>query len=224
MKIFNRIREYQRHFVAVIFTLHAVFFPLHGFAQEKVNSLDLFLNDLDSLQADFNQTLIDAKGNVLEEAAGVLVMQNPGKFYWAYRSPYEQSIITDGKTLWIYDQDLEQVTIRDVTGSLNDTPAAILSGSEDLDKHYLVEDQGVIEGLNMFSLTPRDAENQFQKIHIGFHGKKLFLMVMYDNLGQITRVNFRNPVRNASVDTSRFTFSVPDDVDVIDDRGNSSKP
>lgn len=193
-------------------------------SEDQVDPLHLFLTDLDSLQSGFTQTLIGTKGNVLEEAAGVLIMQNPGKFYWAYQTPYIQSIITNGETLWIYDKDLEQVTIRNVSESLNDTPAAILSGSENLDAHYLVKDQGIIEGLNMYELNPRSSDNQFQSIHIGFYGKQLFMMVMYDNLGQITRVNFKDPVRNVAVEQSKFEFSLPDNVDVIDDRKKTSTP
>lgn len=197
-------------------------FPLSRVTFANEDPLHLFLTGLESLKSEFTQTLIGTKGNVLEEAAGVLYMQNPGKFYWSYQSPYIQSIITNGKTLWIYDEDLEQVTIKDVSGSLDDTPAAILSGTENLESHYIVKDKGIIEGLNMFELNPKNAENQFQSIHIGFHGETLFMMVMYDNLGQITRVNFKTPVRNVLVDKALFEFSVPDNVDVIDDRDNQT--
>lgn len=188
------------------------------------NALTTFLADLDTLKADFTQTLIGTNGNVLEEAAGVLVMQSPGKFYWAYESPYVQKIITDGRTLWIYDQDLDQVTIKDVSESINDSPAAILSGSENLDRHYQVENRDEVEGLNMFELNPVDSENQFEKIHIGFLGRHLFLMVMYDNLGQTTRINFKNPQRNVAVEAGRFEFLPPDGVDVIDDRPGKPVP
>lgn len=188
------------------------------------NALTTFLTDLDTLKSDFTQTLIGTNGNVLEEAAGVLVMQSPGKFYWAYESPYVQKIITDGKTLWIYDQDLDQVTIKDVSESINDSPAAILSGSDNLERHYHVENQGKVEGLNMFELNPVDSENQFEKIHIGFLGRQLFLMVMYDNLGQTTRINFKNTQRNVAVEAARFDFLPPDGVDVIDDRPGKAVP
>ncbi len=208
----------KRKFRTIILFVCVVLTPLTTQAEKKPDPLRAFLSGLESLTADFTQTLIGTKGNVLEEAAGVLQMQNPGQFYWSYTTPYVQSIITDGSTLWIYDEDLEQVTIRNVSGSLEDTPAAVLSGTENLEAHYQVIDQGVIEGLKMFQLNPLNAENQFQRIHIGFHGRFLFTMVMYDNLGQVTRVNFKNPKRNADVDPSIFKFTVPDGVDVIDDR------
>ena len=195
-----------------------------GIAYEKPDPLQQFLAGLDTLQSRFTQILIGTKGNVLEEATGVLIMQNPGKFYWSYQSPYIQSIITNGQTLWIYDEDLEQVTIKDVNETLNDSPAAILSGSENLDNHFTVHDKGMIEGVNMYELNPKNSENQFQSIHIGFHGEDLFLMVMYDNLGQVTRINFKDPVRNAAVDTKKFEFVPPSGVDIIDDRVKSATP
>jgi len=221
--MFSRLK-YRYRVISLLFTVYCLLFTGHSVADGVEDPLHLFLTDLNSLESGFTQTLIGTKGNVLEEAAGVLFMQNPGKFYWAYQTPYIQSIITNGETLWIYDEDLEQVTIRNVSESLNDTPAAILSGSENLDAHYFVEDKGIIEGLNMYELNPRNSENQFQSIHIGFHGKQLFMMVMYDNLGQITRVNFKDPVRNAAVDRSKFEFSPPDNVDIIDDRKKTSTP
>ncbi len=207
-------------FSSMLFLL--VSLPARG--DDAPDPLNSFLTGLDTLESGFTQTLIGTKGNVLEEAAGVLRMQNPGKFYWGYQSPYVQSIITNGKTLWIYDEDLEQVTIRDVSATINTTPAAILSGSEDLHAHYIVKNLGVIEGINMYELQPRNSENQFHSIHIGFHGDKLFLMVMYDNLGQITRVNFKNPVRNVAVDAGSFEFAVPNNVDIIDDRQTNPAP
>lgn len=208
----------------VILILHCFFIiaPVH--AEEASDPLHSFLHDLDSLKSDFNQILIGTNGDVLEEAAGVLYMQSPGRFYWAYQSPYTQKIITNGETLWIYDEDLEQVTIKDVSESLDDTPAAILSGSENVEKHYQVVDKGLIEGLNIFELNPVDSENQFETINIGFHGKQLFLMVMHDNLGQTTRINFSNVERNAAVDSGRFEFTPPDNVDVIDGRGATTAP
>ena len=208
----------------LLITLHHSLFTATALAEEASDPLHSFLEELDTLKSDFTQTLIGTNGNVLEEAAGVLVMQSPGKFYWSYESPYVQKIITDGRTLWIYDEDLEQVTIKDVSESINDSPAAILSGSENLERHYLVENQGEIEGLNMFELNPVDSENQFEKIYIGFLGKQLFLMVMYDNLGQTTRINFKNPQRNVVVDADRFDFLPPDGVDVIDDRPGTATP
>ncbi|MCG8325421.1 MAG: outer membrane lipoprotein chaperone LolA [Thiotrichales bacterium] len=192
--------------------------------QATDNSLDNFLKDLESLKAGFTQTLIDTKGNILEESAGVLVMQNPGKFNWEYRTPYMQSIITNGSTLWIYDADLEQVTIRDISQSVNNTPAAILSGRENLDQHYRVLAKGEIDGVDTFELVPRNPENQFQNIEIGFNNEQLFTMLMHDNLGQITRINFKNPVRNATVDATQFEFVLPDNIDIVDDRNSIESP
>jgi outer membrane lipoprotein carrier protein len=187
-------------------------------AEEKPNPLDYFLNKLESFQADFTQTLSNEQGVTLETSSGVVYMQNPTKFRWVYQEPYEQLIITDGKTLWLYDTDLAQVTIRDIEESINNTPAAIISGQENIDKYYVTVDMGEIEGYNWIELTPKDTENQYSSVRLGFDDNNLGMMIMFDNLGQVTRIDFHNPVRNKRFGGPLFTFETPEGVDVVDER------
>ena len=185
---------------------------------ENDTPLDKFLNKLDTFQADFKQTLINEKGEELETVTGIVYMQSPGKFRWDYKDPYSQIIITDGITLWIYDKDLEQVTIKDISGTIDDTPAAILSGEENINEHFVIIPMGDIYGYDWIELTPKDIENQYSRIRMGFDKDKLGMMVMFDNLGQTTRIDFQNSRRNKSLESSLFTFEPPEGVDVIDDR------
>ena len=187
-------------------------------AEEQTEPLAFFLKELDSFQADFKQTLSNEKGEVMETSTGKVYMQKPGKYRWEYEKPYGQFLITDSNTLWIYDKDLEQVTIRDVSHALDNTPAAIISGKQNINENFVVVNMGVIEGFDWLELTPRDIDNQYRSVKIGFDKNNLGMMVLSDNLGQITRIDFLNPVRNRTFDGSLFTFAMPEGVDVIDER------
>ena len=187
-------------------------------ADENTAALDFFLKDLESYQADFMQTLSNEQGETLEISTGKVYMQNPGRYRWEYEKPYAQLLITDSKTLWIYDQDLEQVTIKNVAGAIDNTPAAIISGQQNITEHYVVINMGVIDGFDWIELTPQDIESQYRSIRLGFDKSSLITMILNDNLGQITRIDFLKPVRNKRVGGPLFTFEVPAGVDVIDER------
>lgn len=189
---------------------------VHAGADE--DTLRAFLNDLGSLKADFEQKLFNESGELLETVQGRLYLQRPGKFNWTYETPYQQKILTDSETLWIYDQDLEQVTIRDVEESLEATPAAILGGSADVDELYTITELGSLEGYDWVRLQSKQEDSQYSDVRIGFNGKELGMMILSDNLGQTTRIDFTNVKLNVDVDPERFEFTPPDDVDVIDDR------
>lgn len=187
-------------------------------AEENTDPLAFFLNQLESYQADFRQTLANEQGEVLETSTGKVYMQNPGRYRWEYEQPYVQLLITDSATLWIYDQDLEQVTVKNVAGAIDNTPAAIISGQQNLTEHFVMINMGVIEGFDWVELTPRDIENQYRSIRLGFDKNNLIMMILNDNLGQITRIDFLNPVRNKRFGGPLFTFEIPEGVDVIDER------
>lgn len=180
--------------------------------------LAFFLDQLESFQADFQQILTNERGEILETSSGQVYMQNPGRYRWEYTQPYSQLLITDSTTLWIYDQDLQQVTIRDVAQAMDDTPAAIISGKKNINENFVLVNMGVIEGFDWIELTPRAVDSQYRSIRIGFDKNNLGMMIMHDNLGQITRIDFHHPVRNKRLGGPLFTFEVPAGVDVIDER------
>lgn len=192
-------------------------------AEETVNLLDKYLDGLDNVQANFKQTLLNENGIEIETSSGIVYMQRPGKFRWDYKEPYTQMIITDGQTLWLYDEDLEQVTIRDISKSIEDTPAAILSGQENINEVFVIVDMGDIEGFWWIELTPRDIENQYSSVRLGFDKNDLGMMILFDNLGQVTRIDFSETQRNGELDNTLFTFDPPAGIDVIDDRGLTEK-
>ncbi len=204
----------QRFVFLVLFTL--ISSPIHS--EEGGDYLDHFLDGLDTFKGNFKQTLINAKGDTVERTSGILYIHNPGQFHWAYKEPYVQSIISDGATLWIYDEDIEQLTIKSISGEMDSTPAAILSGSENLADHFEIIDKGQIEGIFIVELNPLNEENQFHSIQLGFYGRYLTMMMMFDKLGQITRVNFSETIRNETLDEALFHFVPPEGTDIIDGR------
>lgn len=181
-------------------------------------ALRAFLDGLTTFSAGFEQRLYSEFGEELELSVGTVYIQRPGRFNWSYFEPYSQSIISDGTTLWVHDADLEQATVRDVTHTLDDSPASILDGSGDIDTHYVVLNTGDQEGVEWLELTPRDADSDYTTIRLGFSGKDLAAMVLFDNLGQKTDIRFKDMRRNQALDASLFTFTPPPGLDVIDSR------
>ena len=181
--------------------------------------LKRFLGNMQTLEANFKQTLVDDQGIELESTSGVVYLNRPDKFRWDYKIPYTQTIVTNGELLWFYDEDLEQVTIRDVSTSIENTPSVIFGSYEDLDAQFIIIELGNIEEFDWIELTPRDIESQYNSIRLGFEKDKLGMMVMFDNLGHVTRIDFTEEVLNKKMDDSIFNFEPPQGIDILDDRG-----
>ena len=188
-------------------------------AEPAPDPLDRFLTDFTSLQAGFVQTLSNEFGERLEQTEGMLYLQQPGKFHWAYQKPYLQKIITDGDLLWIFDEDLEQFTIRELGLAIRQTPAAVILGNTNIAEHFIRLDMGRIEGFDWIKLTPRDAESQYENLRFGFDHNRLAMLIIHDKLGQIIRIDFKGVVRNADLSADLFQLQIPPGVDVIDERG-----
>ncbi len=182
------------------------------------NLLKTFLTDLDTFTAEFEQTLFNEAAEELESSAGVVTLMRPGKFHWVYTRPYSQYLISDGNQLWIYDEDLEQVSVSAISDAIEKSPASVLAGDTDLEDNYIITDLGNMDGADWVELASADPESQYNSIRLGFNGEELSGMILFDNLGQTTRILFKNGKRNDSVDVSMFDFTPPEGVDVIDNR------
>ena len=187
-------------------------------AEAAPDPLARFLTDFQSLQAGFVQTLINEAGEWLERTEGVLYLQQPAKFHWAYQTPYQQKIITDGELLWIFDADLEQVTIREAGVAIRQTPAAVILGDTDIGAHFIRLEMGRIEGFDWIKLRPKDAESQYDHLRFGFDHNRLAMLIIEDKLGQIIRIDFKDVVKNAELAADLFQLQIPAGVDVIDER------
>ena len=185
------------------------------------NPLDVFLDGLETFSADFEQKLIDSSGEVLETSKGSVLLRRPGMFSWSYREPYTQEIISDGKSLWVYEEDLEQVTISDASAAVEDTPALIFSGRYSIDEHYVIYEVEDDAGLAWLELTPRNIEAQYRALRLAFAGAELSGMILLDSLGQTLLISFENTRRNPDLERQLFRFTPADNIDVIDARQNN---
>lgn len=180
--------------------------------------LDAFVDGTKALKAQFSQAVYDAKGRKTQEASGTLFLSRPGKFRWVYTKPYAQLIVGDGKKLWIYDEDLDQVTVRTLDQAIGESPAALLAGNNDIEKLFNLRDGGEKDGLAWLEATPRGKEGSFEKVRMGFRGNDLAAMELQDNFGQTTQLRFSSLERNPSMGSSLFRFTPPKGVDVIGER------
>ena len=176
--------------------------------------LEAALGGLASLRAEFRQIVTDARGQVIETAAGTVTLARPGRFRWDYRVP-EQLIVSDGVTVWFHDIGLEQVTIRSAADTLAGTPAMLLSGEGDLQAAFEIADGGKEDGLAWSRLTPRSDDSDFRELRVGLAGRELRRMMLLDRLGQSTRLEFEQVESNPRLDQSLFSFTLPPGVDVV---------
>ena len=185
-----------------------------------VDRLRAFLADANTLQADFSQVQIDAKGNPSgKKTSGVFYLQRPGKFRWNYLQPFKQEIVTSGGKVWFYDADLEQVTVKQLNEAIGSTPALLLSGEIAIETNFTIEDQGTDEGMAWIRLLPKSEESGFKYVVIGLVGNELRGMELNDNFGQVTRIYFSNVKRGLRLSPELFKFTPPPGVDVFDDKG-----
>ena len=150
-----------------------------------------------------------------EESSGMLRVQRPNRFNLEYRQPYYQLYIADGRELYFYDKDLEQVTVKAQEGMLENTPAMLLSNPAKLDQLYHVKPQGEEGGLFWYELIPRQEGGSFERINLAFRNNHLRIMELQDSFSQTTRLMFKNIKRNPDLDPKLFQFTPPKGVDVI---------
>ena len=174
-----------------------------------------FVNDVVTFSGDFEQSLIDPDGRLLETTTGTLEIQRPGRFRWVYAEPYEQWLIADGTNIWSYDIDLEQVTVKPQSDALANTPALLLGGSGEAMDQFEYDGSFEESGLAWVRLVPVDTDSGFRRVELGFFKRQLSRMVFFDNLEQTTVVVLKNVAVNEPIDAGRFEFVVPDDVDVV---------
>ena len=180
-----------------------------------VERLKAFIAGAKTAEADFTQTVADKNGRVTQQAGGRMAFARPGKFRWDYNAPYEQIIVGDGTKLWLYDTDLDQVTVKPLGDVIAGTPAALLAGDNAIEKYFSLKNAGERDGLEWLEATPKNRDTTFQRIRMGFRGDVLVQMELYDFFGQRTTLKLSHLVRNPSIAPSRFTFTPPKGADVI---------
>ncbi|MFC2990860.1 MULTISPECIES: outer membrane lipoprotein chaperone LolA [Halomonas] len=208
----------KKTFAAVIlFIVAPLAMPLTALASEGADRLTRILEPLQTFEARFEQHILDASGERLQEAHGRMWLARPGKFRWEVEAPYQQEVISDGEEVMLHDPDLEQATIQALDHRVTHTPALLLSGSaNDLVDSYDVtrQQQGSAE---TFILVPTLADTLFEELKMTFRGELLTTLQMTDSTGQRTAIEFRDTQQNHAIDDSRFDFEIPEGTDVIRD-------
>ena len=197
-----------------LLTATALLFP-HFAMAGAVDQLHRFLDSTRTLKAEFAQIVIANNGRKPQQSSGVLSISRPGKLRWEIIKPYAQLIVGDGEKFWIYDQELQQVTVRKAGQAIGSSPAALLSGSNDLEKNFTLKDAGNAEGLSWLEATPKGTDSGFEKIRMGFAGADLKAMELSDNFGQTTQISFTRLERNPNLPAANFKFTPPPGVDLI---------
>jgi outer membrane lipoprotein carrier protein len=203
---------------ALLMALAGMAVPLAAQAMEQAPpALRQFLDTAQTFRAEFSQEVFDARGRSVESSSGDVVMQRPGRFRWDYTTPYARTIVADGERLWLYEADLEQVTVRRLSAGLGDTPAALLTGRDDFLKRFNVERTFEADGLAWTVLRPVSSDTDFAELRLGFRDQLLLALELDDRLGQRTRIDFQSPRVNTAVPADTFRFTPPPGADVIDD-------
>lgn len=208
------LKSLFRHSLAALclFSLPAMVMADEQAAAQRLNSL---LSNADTMTANFSQMTLSANGASMQETTGNLALKRPGMFRWHTDAPAEQELVSDGQRIWLYDPDLEQVTIQEMDQRLTHTPALLLSGDvSQLQENFTItwQDSGnVID----FTLTPKVNDTLFDSLRLSFRDGVINDMQMSDAVGQRTNILFQDVQLNQSISEKQFTFDIPDGIDVI---------
>src|SRR6266581_1293994 len=179
-----------------------------------VDKLRAFVAATQSARATFTQVVVGKSGRKPQQASGSMVFSRPGKFRWSYDKPYQQLIVGDGEKLWVYDKDLNQVTVKTLGKALGSSPAALLAGDNAIEKNFDLREGGTTDGIDWLDAQARAQDSTFERLRLGFVGEALKTMEIVDNFGQTTTLNFGPIERNPSLPASLFHFVPPPNADV----------
>lgn len=183
--------------------------------KDSINKLSKLLDQAQSMSGRFSQTTLDATGTRLQETSGELAMKRPGLFRWHTSAPQEQLLISDNNQIWLYDPDLQQVTIQKMDQRMSHTPALLLSGDvSEIQKSFKITSKESGK-LTDFILTPKDKDSLFNSLRLTFEGKTVREMQLIDTVGQRTNITFIQINMNPPVDNKLFKFVAPKGTDII---------
>jgi len=188
-------------------------FSAHAAAIEKLKT---FIAATHSAQANFSQEVLDQNGRRIQSASGIMQFQRPGRFRWTYSKPYEQIIVGDGAKFWLYDKDLNQVTVKKLDAALGSSPAALLAGSNEIERGFTLKEAGKRQGLEWLQATPKSQESSFSAVYMAFDAQAgLVAMELNDAFGHKTVLRFSAMQRNPKLPAAQFQFTPPAGADVL---------
>lgn len=201
--------------ISCLFVLFLLFTPIY--ADSASSELSGLLKDTNSLQAAFDQKVMDSNGKILQSTSGFMRLQRPGKFRWETTFPDKQLLIADGKKIWFYDAGLSQVTTQKQQAENTTSPAMLLSGSSsELIKKFAIEQlPSPTKNKERFKLSPKNKSQLFQSVELIFNNHQLYSMRLFDNLNQKTVITFSKVKENPKFSSDLFKFILPKGVDVV---------
>jgi outer membrane lipoprotein carrier protein len=197
------------------FLLAAFLLSARGAEAATLEQLRSFVRDTQTMRATFTQVVSDASGRRVAQASGEFEISRPGRFRWAVDNPYKQLLVGDGTRVWIYDEDLNQVVVRNNDRALGTTPAALLAGKEEVERAFDWKPLPAADGLEWLGATPKDKDSAFSELKLGFDASGLAALEVIDNFGQHTSIRLAKLERNPKLGSELFRFTPPAGADVV---------
>lgn len=192
--------------------------PVFSQDNNAVSQLNRFVERTKTFKAEFTQILLNKTLSTdSKPKSGYFYLSRPGLFRWDYLKPYRQEIVSNGKKVWFYDPDLDQVTVKTVTNALSMGPALLLSGKSSIQERFKLEELPDMDGVSWLKLLPKEQVSGFKSIHVAFDKDILVEMLLEDEFDQMTRIVFTEVEINPQLKPERFEFVIPDGADVIED-------
>ncbi len=204
-------------FCRAIFAIFVLFIVITTTAQAGQGAAWLaeFFSKVKTFKAQFSQVVVDDSANKIQSSSGIVYLARPDQFRWNYQKPYEQVIVGDGTKIWIYEPDLDQVTVKHQGAAIDNTPAQMLASDVPIDKNFLINDLGMKGEEAWVELIPKQKEATFLLIKLAFQNGVLSKMLLGDSLGNQTELIFTQVQSNPELEKNIFVFTPPDDVDVF---------
>ena len=183
---------------------------------DGISDLNAFVNNISSMSSEFSQVVLDKKGLKLQDVEGVMLFKRPNKFRWDYLKPYQNQIISDGDRLYMYDQDLRQVSINPIAKVAGSTPLLIIAG-KNIEKYFTLKnlDDDSNQNIKWVEAVPKEESAGFSKVILGLTENKLSVMKIVDAFEHITTISFKNAKYNVNLMDNDFLFKLPSGVDVV---------
>lgn len=179
------------------------------------SALEVFTFELETFQATFTQTVRSQDGRVQDLTTGKIWLRSPDRLRWVYEGDFPETIVADGSNVWIYDETLQQVTVKPQSDQASNSPLLILADIGQLDEQFRVTELGDFEDMVLLELKSLDMEAEFERILLGFNAAGISMMAMEDAFGQRTEIHFDQLLRNEAIEPALFVFEPPVDADVV---------
>ena len=189
-------------------------FSLPTSSGEATRQFTEFLAGTDTLRGEFQQTVYDENGEMLEVSEGKVALAKPRRFRWQYTRPHPQLILADGEYLWIYDEELLQATAHPIEEALGSAPIMLFTDIRSVHQDFEVKNEVNLDGLKWVYLVPRAEDMEFHRIGVGLDKAGIKKMELHDHFLQKTVIEFTNIDTSPSFPSGYFTFKAPEGVDV----------